>query len=83
MTYTHDNPPSIREAILTFLRNRHKYGSTRFHASELRDYVSSWGIASAPASTDRVLRMVRKSGEASYRVLNRAESLYQIESVSA
>lgn len=68
---------TIREAVLTFLRNRLKHQSPRFHAQELRDYVASWGIDVAPASTDRILRLVRREGRADYKVVSRSQSLYE------
>jgi hypothetical protein len=66
---------AIGKAILEFARcNR------TFHAEDLRRAVSSVSVT-APASADRVLRDLRQRGLVSYRVVNRTESLYEVESV--
>lgn len=63
----------IAPAVMTFLRER-GVGAT-FHAAELHDFV---GDDVAPASADRVLRDLRKTGDCDYEVLNRRASEYQI-----
>ena len=47
-----------------------------FHAQELRDFVAA-KVPVAPSSPDRIMRDMRQSGQISYVVLNRRESLYQ------
>lgn len=66
---------AIGKAVLAFCRLHQT-----FHAAELQAHVSG-ECSTAPASADRVLRELRKRGLVSYRVLNRAESLYQITGV--
>lgn len=45
----------------------------RFTASELHEAVGA-----APASADRVLRVLRQEGHLNYRVIDRAASLYEV-----
>lgn len=53
-----------------------------FHADELRQAViRETGIA-APASTDRILRLLRQKGVVIYEVISRRESLYRVISVN-
>lgn len=68
---------SVRDIVVSFLSSRIKHEQPDFHAQELRNYVSSWGIQIAPGTPDRVLRMVRRAGLGNYRVRNRANSLYR------
>ncbi len=48
-----------------------------FTADELREYVLSVEPDTAPASPDRILRLLRQQGRLNYQVLNRAASLYE------
>ena len=48
-----------------------------FHADDLRDSVRDQCGKVAPASSDRVLRDLRKKGKINYEVTNRRKSLYQ------
>lgn len=50
----------------------------RFHAEELRHYVTSLAGLNAPASADRVLRLLRQQHELDYVVASRRESLYEV-----
>lgn len=61
--------PSIRE----FLHERGVNGT--FHAHDLHRHV---GGHVAPASADRILRMLRQAGECDYEVVNRSASFYRI-----
>jgi len=53
------------------------YGGT-FRAKDLHDYV---GNITAPASADRILRLLRQQGILGYEVLNRSQSLYLVTRV--
>lgn len=68
---------TVRAMIVTFLNSRIKHNQPDFHAQELRDYVNSWGIRTAPASADRILRDVKKRGVGNYIVTNRNQSRYR------
>jgi hypothetical protein len=48
-----------------------------FHADDLRDSVREQCGKVAPASSDRVLRDLRKKRKINYEVTNRRQSLYQ------
>lgn len=61
----------IAGAILAFCRER---VGAEFYASELHAAVGG-----APASADRVLRMLRKEGRVAYVVVDRGRSLYRVE----
>lgn len=65
----------IGAAILAFHKQRMQTAPA-FHAEELREHVQQQ-TQLAPASADRVLRELRKQGLLNYRVLNRAQSLYE------
>ena len=66
----------IGRAIIEFCQEHR-----RFHADELRKHVvRETGIA-APASADRILRDLRQRGVVRYTVLNRRESLYEVQGV--
>lgn len=64
----------IGKAILAFYEND---PNSEFHADDLRDSVREQCGRVAPASSDRVLRDLRKKGEINYKVTNRRQSLYQ------
>jgi hypothetical protein len=69
----------IAPAILSFIRTL-GVGS-EFRASELHSYVGEQ-FGTAPASADRILRLLRAEGKLDYRVVDRRASLYRIEDVS-
>ena len=71
----------IAKAIIGFLRARMNNGWTEFHAADLREWVAA-RVPTAPASADRILRDLRKSGRISYVVVNRTRSLYRVISIS-
>lgn len=48
-----------------------------WHMADLAAYVTARVPNTAPASTDRILRMLRKAGELNYVVRHRASSLYE------
>lgn len=50
----------------------------RFHADALHEYVIRMTGIAAPASADRILRMLRQTGFISYRCISRRESLYEV-----
>lgn len=49
----------------------------QFHINEMVAYVEAQGVRIAPASCDRILRMLRQERRLNYRVLNRRASLYE------
>jgi hypothetical protein len=55
-------------------------GSKRFHMEDLAKYVAGFVVV-APDSPGRILRQLRRQRRVSYRVVNRAASLYEIEGV--
>lgn len=69
----------IEAAILEFAK---RYAGKQFHAELLRKHVRERCGEVAPGSPDRILRSLRKSEKLSYRVVSRAESLYEIVSVA-
>ncbi len=66
----------IGQCIIDFFR---KPAGTRFHASELNDFVAQFEKGVAPDSPSRIMRMLRQEGRINYRVVNRRDSLYQVE----
>jgi hypothetical protein len=64
----------IGAAIMTFYEAD---PDAAFHADDLRDSVRDQCGKVAPASSDRVLRDLRKKGKINYEVTNRRKSLYQ------
>jgi hypothetical protein len=60
-------------AIIRFCQE-HK----EFHADELRAAVTRATGSAAPASSDRILRLLRTKGIVSYVVVSRRESLYRV-----
>ncbi len=53
-----------------------------FHADELRAFVIR-ASGAAPASPDRILRLLRADGTIDYVVVNRRASLYRVTSLKA
>ena len=71
---------SAADAILDFYKQRLEDPETKgaFTADQLRFYVNNnVSGGAAPASADRVLRMLRQKGKLDYVVLNRGKSLYR------
>ena len=66
----------ISRAVIEFCREHF-----RFHADELRQYVSRETGIAAPASADRILRHLRQQRKIDYRVISRRESLYEMISI--
>lgn len=52
----------------------------QFHADDLRKHVTG-DATTAPASSDRIMRDLRKSGFINYEVVNRSKSLYRIVAI--
>lgn len=68
----------MERAILDFCRAHLSQEDHTFYADELRKYViAKTGIA-APASADRILRLLRQRKLLNYRVVSRKESLYEV-----
>lgn len=64
----------IEGAIVEFAGlTRHR----AWHADDLRRHVASVVGPVSPASPDRVLRQLRQTRLLDYRVINRAQSLYE------
>lgn len=63
----------IGPKVLAFVRERGIGGT--FHAKDLHDYV---GTHVAPASADRILRMLRLTKEIDYEIINRRQSFYRV-----
>ena len=68
---------AIGRAILRFCRIKLQRGEAEFRADELRAFVAQ-AHHGAPASADRVLRQLRRTGQITYVVVNRRASLYRI-----
>jgi len=68
---------SIGRLVEEFVMNRLQTGQPRFHMEDLHAYILAQ-VLTAPASTDRILRQLRLDGKINYRVINRAESCYEI-----
>lgn len=72
----------IRSTIEAFVRERQAMkgaDALLFTMVELHEYVAkhiTWGVA--PGSTDRILRLLRREGEVSYRVIDRRASIYEL-----
>jgi hypothetical protein len=66
---------ALGNAILDFCRVK-----KTFHMDELQRWVTS-KVHSAPSSTDRVLRELRKQGQLDYEVVSRKDSLYKITAI--
>ena len=62
----------IGAAIIEFVS-----GNPTFHANDLRNFVAASVAGVAPASADRVLRLLRQQRRIDYVVLSRKESLYK------
>ena len=68
----------IGSAVLEFCRAR---VGKEFHADELRRFVAS-KHPTAPASADRILRDLRRSGDLDYTVTSRRASTYLVSRVA-
>lgn len=68
---------NIEKSIIAFCERRRT-----FHGDELRQWVAV-DTNVAPASPDRVLRLLRKKKVLNYRVLSRSQSLYEMIPVLA
>lgn len=67
----------IEWAIIDFCKEH-----ATFHADELRQAVTRVTGIAAPASADRILRLLRQKGVVNYEVVSRRESLYRVISVN-
>ena len=70
---------NLSQAIVCFWRTKMAWPESeqrRFTANELRQYVNHYNYGTAPASANRVLRMLRTKGLVNYAVINRGKSLY-------
>lgn len=70
----------IAPAIVEFCAVR-GVGS-QFHAEDLHRHVEIRTGRVAPASADRVLRMLRTGRQVEYKVLDRGRSLYEITAIA-
>lgn len=79
MTEQAENIQRVNQAIgqhVTAFLDSHL--NQEFHVDEMRQYVSANvdGYV-APASPDRILRMLRQKGAVNYTVISRSRSLYR------
>lgn len=70
----------ISGAIIAFCRNHER---AEFFADDLRNYVREQVGYCAPGSADRVLRDLRKRGLVMYRCIDRGNSRYTVDGVTA
>ncbi len=70
---------AIGEAVLAFAR---AHVGREFRGSELLAHVTASCGPVAPDSPSRVLRALQRTGQVSYRVVSRAESLYEVLEVA-
>lgn len=70
----------IGPLVLQFARSRLALGQPDFRMAQLQEYVRE-RAESAPASPDRILRLLRREGLLDYEVLDRAGSLYRVKGV--
>jgi Fe2+ or Zn2+ uptake regulation protein len=68
---------AVSNAILKFFEHRREHGPFTFYADDLRRWVQRQ-ITVAPATPDRILRLLRQQGRLNYTVANRAKSIYYI-----
>lgn len=68
----------IAQDVLEFLEGRGIGGL--FSSGELGAFVAA-RCSCAPASADRILRLLRRSGLVAYSVHNRSQGLYRIEAM--
>lgn len=65
--------------IIEFFQSHGK--GKQFHAADLIEFVNDFSAAGeyiAPDSPGRIMRDLRRDGRINYRVINRAQSLYEI-----
>lgn len=67
---------AIAQAVIAFCQGRVRE-RPEFFADELRRYVANQNLA-APASPDRILRLMRQRGLIDYVVVSRSRSLYRV-----
>lgn len=71
----------IGAAVLAFVRERLESGSPEFVIAELHRYVQG-KVPGAPASPDRILRLLKQEGKLDYEVVSRKGSRYKALSVT-
>jgi hypothetical protein len=67
----------INALVLEFCGKRLLTAQPFFRMEELTDFVRS-SAPIAPDSAGRILRLLRREGRISYRVIDRANSLYEV-----
>ena len=67
---------NISDLVRAFVEERF-LSEPQFHIVDLIEYVTK-AARSAPTSPDRMLRKLRKDGFCDYRVVDRANSIYEI-----
>jgi hypothetical protein len=70
----------IGDLVLGFCEGRLAAGRPEFRISELQAHVAD-ATQAAPASPDRILRLLRREGRLDYEVIDRAASLYRLRPV--
>lgn len=68
----------IAPVIVAYARD---HAGEAFHAEDLRRHVIAHAPEIAPASADRILRLLRQEGRLDYVVVNRRASLYRWQSL--
>jgi hypothetical protein len=68
----------IGDLVLGFCEGRLAAGRPEFRMAELQAHVADVTRA-APASPDRILRLLRREGRIYYEVIDRAGSLYRLK----
>lgn len=68
----------MAKAVLKFCQGRLGVKAPRFHAEDLRRYLSYDQVFFAPGSPDRILRDLRKRGLIAYVVRDRRQSIYEL-----
>ncbi len=70
---------NIASLVSAFIAERLRTNPV-FFISELYEYVSQ-NASVAPASSDRILRLLKREGAIDYEVISRAKSQYRVLSV--
>jgi|ERR1700674_2388466 len=67
---------NLNQIVMDFWERKVTSPEPRFTAIDLRVAANKYNYGTAPASADRILRMLKKAGKVNYAVINRTKSLY-------
>ena len=70
----------LADEILAWLRRRIENGAPEFFAADLALHVQH-KLGGSPESALRILRMLRKAGQADVELVSRSQSLYRVRGV--